>query len=1019
MSEFTPIPNEETPQDSMVISSSAFLMLFSDQIDNPPDVFVPRLVNVKIKSSSSSRIISKRILSLTASVGNVDDEDAMVNPIIFDEGFGDVLVVTISRKTQPLLADEIDRIVREKAQNGAANGANGVNTSDQISPTATSTITQTATTQGGDDGGLIGNRTSSRFLRRNDSRWSFPSNTNTGDDNKNNNTGTNTQTNNSDSIQTENDELNVSSNGSFLRRSNTSRFGLQPGTLAARAQTFRASLNSSTTTTSPKQEDNFSLQSNQTLAPQPTISLPSIQSTTISSPAASKQSERGSISIPQNANSGIKSLSSFSISSLLPAGDDADDLIDFGAGLDDDTFGFDDPVQPQQEQQPLPPSPIIPQPLATHISNTSRGSLRNHSSTRMSMDDIDSEFGSFFGTAPSKATKPSTGATGLVPETATTTSTTRTIPTSSTFASITSPSTSSSTSTSTTSKASTNSETPPTTSSTTSATQTGVENSQNKRRFSQLDGDDGDDGEVDVIRATNRMGISEMNNYLRNNARTGSIRGNDSARLLGSMNDDDNNQNDVPVDAQNNPPNNNNNNALNRAESAIGPCAALCLMGICPDEACYQLHDICYDHLFSQCDTVCNRVHLDPEVRQSWISEHPSIVARERPLAEARTQERIRASFDQIHPPRRAERLDGRLGGITLASDMDSDLVLANRLQSNNGHRLRMFLDTWIIIFTPEASIQTADDDPAYLNNPSTSPTIKLKPIWDLNRNNPNNPPNSLPNPVLPEFIAIPTTHHDFFEAQMHVHEISRNTQTFTCDGAFFLAWPNVFVEISQSTPDWVNALPASRIPDIVGHRLNGPRRAERDPQPARAAAGRRFIDAIVGSNLHGIEAMVDRIRLHLGGGDEDVDMEDLLDEDYEDEDYSSHDDYGDFDEDDYDEGDEYDSGRHGDRDLRGSEYAELYNEPYSQVTKLTKAQLNRLLVLYKVKESDSALLEADPCTICLCSYEVGEELVTLPCFHRFHQSCADGWFKSPQSGQTCPQCRVNISKASRRHQFE
>lgn len=45
-------------------------------------------------------------------------------------------------------------------------------------------------------------------------------------------------------------------------------------------------------------------------------------------------------------------------------------------------------------------------------------------------------------------------------------------------------------------------------------------------------------------------------------------------------------------------------------------------------------------------------------------------------------------------------------------------------------------------------------------------------------------------------------------------------------------------------------------------------------------------------------------------------------------------------------------------------------------------------------------------CSVCLCEFEEGEELRTLPeCLHSFHAPCIDMWLYSHQN---CPMCRAN-----------
>ncbi|PON40831.1 43kDa postsynaptic protein [Parasponia andersonii] len=46
---------------------------------------------------------------------------------------------------------------------------------------------------------------------------------------------------------------------------------------------------------------------------------------------------------------------------------------------------------------------------------------------------------------------------------------------------------------------------------------------------------------------------------------------------------------------------------------------------------------------------------------------------------------------------------------------------------------------------------------------------------------------------------------------------------------------------------------------------------------------------------------------------------------------------------------------------------------------------------------------ELKDCSICLQSYKEGEELVRLPCRHRFHVGCLNSWIRIRSN---CPYCR-------------
>jgi len=49
-----------------------------------------------------------------------------------------------------------------------------------------------------------------------------------------------------------------------------------------------------------------------------------------------------------------------------------------------------------------------------------------------------------------------------------------------------------------------------------------------------------------------------------------------------------------------------------------------------------------------------------------------------------------------------------------------------------------------------------------------------------------------------------------------------------------------------------------------------------------------------------------------------------------------------------------------------------------------------------------------EDCSVCLCSFEAGTEVVELPCHHTFHTACATEWLKR---ANTCPSCRAVIGE--------
>lgn len=50
-------------------------------------------------------------------------------------------------------------------------------------------------------------------------------------------------------------------------------------------------------------------------------------------------------------------------------------------------------------------------------------------------------------------------------------------------------------------------------------------------------------------------------------------------------------------------------------------------------------------------------------------------------------------------------------------------------------------------------------------------------------------------------------------------------------------------------------------------------------------------------------------------------------------------------------------------------------------------------------------------CVICLCPYEAGDVLRTLPCMHMFHRDCVDPWLRRDGS---CPICKTDVRRALR-----
>ena len=46
-------------------------------------------------------------------------------------------------------------------------------------------------------------------------------------------------------------------------------------------------------------------------------------------------------------------------------------------------------------------------------------------------------------------------------------------------------------------------------------------------------------------------------------------------------------------------------------------------------------------------------------------------------------------------------------------------------------------------------------------------------------------------------------------------------------------------------------------------------------------------------------------------------------------------------------------------------------------------------------EESKDKKEEDSQCTVCYYDYKEGEELIMLPCFHKYHEPCITSWFKT------------------------
>lgn len=73
------------------------------------------------------------------------------------------------------------------------------------------------------------------------------------------------------------------------------------------------------------------------------------------------------------------------------------------------------------------------------------------------------------------------------------------------------------------------------------------------------------------------------------------------------------------------------------------------------------------------------------------------------------------------------------------------------------------------------------------------------------------------------------------------------------------------------------------------------------------------------------------------------------------------------------------------------------------------RATLQSLLFLTTFDPS-VALFDQSACNICLESFEAGERVLSLPCYHYYHVGCLEEWFKGKDlEGMKCPVCSKGV----------
>eukprot|EP00124_Ichthyophonus_hoferi_P002615 Ihof_evm3s186 gene=Ihof_evmTU3s186 len=70
-------------------------------------------------------------------------------------------------------------------------------------------------------------------------------------------------------------------------------------------------------------------------------------------------------------------------------------------------------------------------------------------------------------------------------------------------------------------------------------------------------------------------------------------------------------------------------------------------------------------------------------------------------------------------------------------------------------------------------------------------------------------------------------------------------------------------------------------------------------------------------------------------------------------------------------------------------------------------ASSNAIKRLHRFKaEKGDKNTDVNECVVCMEEFHEGEELVSMPCKHVFHETCLSPWL---QQHNTCPTCRVTV----------
>ncbi|KAL9642503.1 hypothetical protein ABK040_011070 [Willaertia magna] len=97
--------------------------------------------------------------------------------------------------------------------------------------------------------------------------------------------------------------------------------------------------------------------------------------------------------------------------------------------------------------------------------------------------------------------------------------------------------------------------------------------------------------------------------------------------------------------------------------------------------------------------------------------------------------------------------------------------------------------------------------------------------------------------------------------------------------------------------------------------------------------------------------------------------------------------------------------------DILNQSYQQYMQQQINKTTPTSNKTINELPSFQLTKERKEIMHQCGEhcdhsCSVCICDFEEGENLIRLPCGHLFHKDCIMPWIKDHNS---CPTCRFEL----------